>query len=134
MSATLLTISMLTGFFGDMCLQILCNAGFGGKSGWGLNEYFAQHGRVECLFIATGMMGLFYAIYFDLLKLPPNWYYLAVYGIVLDLLFRLLVIFPSLNGYYSHLNYFWSGFWGAVPMLIPLGIYMAIIHIDSNKI
>ncbi len=94
----------------------------GGKTGWGLREYFKQHGSVESLFIAGGMMTLFYIIYLILLGLPPLWYYLAIYGILLDLFFRETMIFPSLQGYYDHLNYFWSAFWGAVPMILPLGI------------
>jgi hypothetical protein len=34
-----------------------------------------------------------------------------------------MMLFPSLKGYYNNLNYFWSGFWGAIPMIIPLFIY-----------
>ena len=30
------------------------------------------------------------------------------------------MIFPSLKGYYSHLNYFWSAVWGAIPLMLPL--------------
>jgi putative flippase GtrA len=117
----LIIIACLAGFIGDYILQILITF-MGGKTGWGLREYFKQHGSVESVFIAGGMMTLFYIIYLILLGLPPLWYYLAIYGILLDLFFRETMIFPSLQGYYEHLNYFWSAFWGAVPMILPLGI------------
>jgi hypothetical protein len=118
MDGKLLAAACLTGFFGDAGLQILTKKfNLGGPSGWGLNPYFALHGSAEALFIAAGMMTLFYVLY--LAVFPANWIYLVVYGILLDLLFRKTMLFSSLTGYYSHLNYFWSGFWGAVPMLIP---------------
>jgi hypothetical protein len=117
----LLTISCLTGFIGDASLQVLTKY-MGGESGWGLTEYFKLHGPVESLFIAGGMMTLFYIIYFVLLELPLNWYYLAIYGVILDWIFRETMLFPSLEGYYKALNYFWSAFWGAVPMIMPYGI------------
>jgi cobalamin biosynthesis protein CobD/CbiB len=98
----------------------------GGETGWGLKEYFRQHGKAESLFIAGGMMTLFYIIYFVILGLPLNWFYLAIYGVVLDWIFRAAMLFPSLKGYYNHLNYFWSGFWGGTPMLMPYGIMLMI--------
>lgn len=119
--ARLLTISCLTGFIGDASLQYLTKY-MGGETGWGLKEYFKQHGPVESLFIAGGMMTLFYIIYFVLLELPLNGCYLAIYGIILDWIFRETMLFPSLEGYYKALNYFWSAFWGAVPMMMPYGI------------
>jgi hypothetical protein len=124
----LIIIACLTGFIGDGILQILINF-MGGKTGWGLREYFKQHGSIESLFIAGGMMTLFYIIYLILLGLPPTGYYLAIYGVLLDLLFRETMIFPSLQGYYDHLNYFWSAFWGAVPMILPLSIMKFVVKI-----
>ena len=119
----LIVISCIAGFVGDALLQFGSNVlKLGGQTGWGLKSYFAQHGSSESVFIAGGMMTLFYVIYLDFLKLPPVWYYLAIYGIILDYIFRITMLFPSLKGYYKHLNYFWSAFWGAVPMLIPLFI------------
>jgi hypothetical protein len=123
--ARLLTISCLTGFAGDAALQYLSTF-MGGETGWGLKEYFRQHGKAESLFIAGGMMTLFYIIYFVILGLPLNWFYLAIYGVVLDWIFRAAMLFPSLKGYYNHLNYFWSGFWGGTPMLMPYGIMLMI--------
>jgi hypothetical protein len=114
----LIVVACLIGFIGDALLQIGCQH-MGGPTGWGLKPYFQQHGSSESLFIAGGMMTLFYIIYFVIMKLPGDWRYLIVYGILLDLIFRQTMLFESLKGYYHHLNYFWSGFWGAVPMLIP---------------
>ena len=114
--ANLIAIACLTGFIGDALLQLGVYTSVGD---WGLKSYFKQHGSAESLFIAGGMMTLFYIIYIYALKLPLKWYYLVVYGIVLDYLFRKTMVFESLKGYYQHLNYFWSAFWGAIPMLIP---------------
>ncbi len=131
-TARLLTISCLTGFFGDAILQLLTRF-MGGETGWGLKTYFHQHGYAESLFIAGGMMTLFYIIYLIIFGLPPVWYLLALYGIILDLIFRVTMIFPSLKEYYIQLNYFWSAFWGAVPMIMPLGIMYG-INIFHNKL
>jgi hypothetical protein len=116
MKLNIISIAILTGFFGDALLQILVHYGIGD---WGLKEYFKQHGRVESMFTAAGMMGIFFVLYVHL-GLPLNLQYLTVYGILLDLLFRKFNIFPSLKGYYKSLNYFWSAVWGVIPMLLPL--------------
>jgi hypothetical protein len=122
---SLISISCLTGFVGDASLQVLSQF-MGGPTGWGLKEYFIQHGSIESLFIAGGMMTLFYVMYFNIFRLPRNLYYLALYGIILDLLFRTFRIFPSLDRYYKALNYFWSAVWGAIPMVLPLLVLMII--------
>lgn len=116
----LVSIATITGLIGDAILQITAPI-FGGPTGWGLNMYFAQHGSYESLFIASGMMALFYIIYIYL-GFSMEYKYLVIYGILLDLIFRQFQIFQSLSGYYKHLNYFWSAFWGAIPMVIPLFI------------
>ena len=115
----LVSTAFLVGFFGDATLQVI-SPRIGGPTGWGLNQYFDQHGKAESLFIAGGMMAFFFMIYLYIFKLPPNYLYLAIFGIILDLLFRQFRIFPSLDGYYSYLNYFWSGFWQAFSMVLPL--------------
>ena len=117
----LLTIACFVGFFGDGILQLLVKKQK--DSGWGLKEYFKEHGSRESMFIAAGMMTIFYSIYIVILNLPIKWYYLAIYGILLDLIFRYTMLFPSLKEYYANLNYFWSGFWGVIPMLIPFWLY-----------
>jgi hypothetical protein len=93
--------------------------GLGGPTGWGLKDYFALHGSTESLFIAGGMMSLFYSLYL-LTGLPVNFRNLALYGIFLDLVFRIFMIFPSLKEYYVFFNYFWSAVWGAIPLCLPL--------------
>lgn len=121
-AGNLIAISTIVGFVGDMTLQVLSKRG----SGWGLKPYFIQHGSAESTFIAGGMLGLFYIIYGvlnALIGLPFNIITMAIYGVLLDLLFRLTGIFPSLKGYYANLNYFWSAVWGALPMMIPVIIY-----------
>jgi hypothetical protein len=116
----IITISCLTGFFGDASLQIATKY-FGFN--WGLKKYFAYHGSGESLCIASGMMTLFYIIYLYILRLSLNYAYLGIYGIILDFIFRKTMAFESLDGYYKALNYFWSAFWGAVPMILPFFIY-----------
>ena len=121
----LVAISSVVGFLGDASLQVLCQH-MGGPTGWGLKEYFQQHGSAESMFIASGMMSLFYIFYLSILlwgKYPITWFGLAVYGIVLDFLFRKTMIFESLKGYYNHLNYFWSAVWGAIPLVLPFAVY-----------
>ena len=121
---SLIAIATIEGFVGDMILQF-ASSKLGG-SGWGLKEYFIQHGSAESTFIAGGMLSLFYVIYAVFSKLtgvPFNVITMAIYGILLDLVFRLSGLFPSLNGYYNYFNYFWSAVWGAIPMIIPVLIY-----------
>ena len=126
----LVSIACIVGFIGDALLQLFTKYfNMGGPTGWGLKEYFIQHGSTESLFVAGGMMSLFYVLYIHVLKLPFSYQGLAVYGILLDLLFRKLEIFQSLSGYYSHLNYFESGLWGAIPMILPYFIFSVLVHI-----
>ena len=118
----LVSTAFMVGFVGDATLQVI-SPRLGGPTGWGLTQYFEQHGKAEALFTAGGMMALFYIIYLYVFKLPPTYLYMIIYGIILDLLFRQFTIFPSLKGYYEYLNYFWSGFWQAFSMVLPLFIY-----------
>jgi hypothetical protein len=116
----IVSIATIVGFFGDMGLQILLAQNLGGPSGWGLKPYFERHGQVESLFTAAGLMGIVYIVYIYMLRLPLNPVYLVLYGIVLDVIFRIFNIFPSLSEYHEHQNYFNSIFWGTtIPLLIP---------------
>jgi hypothetical protein len=117
----LVAIACLTGFAGDATLQTGVKLGLGGPTGWGLKDYFMQHGATESVFIAGGMMSLFYAL-FIASGLPINYKNLAIYGVLLDLVFRKLMIFHSLEGYYEFFNYFWSAVWGIIPLCLPLFI------------
>ena len=123
----LIVISCIAGFVGDALLQFGSNVlKLGGQTGWGLKSYFAQHGSSESVFIAGGMMTVFYIIYLYFLSFPINYVYLAIYGIILDFIFRKTEIFPSLRGYYGYFNYFWSAVWGAIPLILPLLIHAGI--------
>jgi len=119
----IIAIACIVGFIGDFLLQMGSKLGLGGTTGWGLKEYFSQHGGIESLFIAGGMMTIFYVIYIYLLKFKVNYINLAIYGIVLDFIFRKLNVFPSLKGYYNYFNYFWSAVWGAIPLMLPYLIF-----------
>lgn len=119
----IVSIACLVGFVGDMLLQFGSKyLHLGGTTAWGLKPYFKLHGSAESTFIAGGMMALFYVLY-DLARLPMNYTYLAVYGILLDFVFRKTMLFASLKEYYVYFNYFWSAVWGAIPMIIPLLVY-----------
>jgi len=118
-ASNLLIAATFTGFFGDALLQLLVAAGAGGPTGWGLDAYFKHQGRAEAMFTAAGMLAIFFSIYI-LAGFPRTWVYLALFGVVLDLIFRWGNIFPSLEGYYNALNYFWSAVWGIIPMVLPL--------------
>lgn len=121
---SLISIACLTGFIGDALLQLSSKyPAISGPTAWGLNPYFSQHGSMESLFVAGGMMTLFYVIYIDILNLKVTYLGLIIYGIILDYLFRKTMLFPSLKMYYEHLNYFWSAFWGAIPMIIPFLVF-----------
>lgn len=126
-AASLVIFALATGAIGDLLLQVLVNkAGMGGPTGWGLKPYFRQHGSGEAICTAAGMLGLFYALYI-LLKLPLKWWAIALYSIVLDLVFRKFRLFQSLDGYYAHLNYFWSAIWAIIPMLIPFFLWQRFV-------
>ena len=117
----LVAIACMTGFAGDFLLQTGVKMGMGGPTGWGLKDYFRLHGAAESMFTAGGMMSLFYAL-FLMSGIPVNYKTLAVYGVLLDLIFRKLMIFKSLDGYYNYFNYFWSAVWGIIPLCLPLFI------------
>jgi hypothetical protein len=117
LACSLILTAGAVGIAGDALLQLAVGPLRLGN--WGLVPYFAQHGRAESMTIAGGMMALFYALY-ALAGLPWTYACLALYGILLDLLFRWTRIYPSLDPYYRHLGYAASAFWGAIPMMLPL--------------
>jgi len=119
----LISIACIVGMLGDMILQIGANKfHMGREDNWGLKSYFLQHGSLESIFIAGGMMTFFYILYYTI-GIEFTYIRLIIYGIILDYVFRKFRLFPSLDGYYEYFNYFWSGVWGAIPMIIPLMIY-----------
>lgn len=115
----LILIATLVGFFGDMGIQIAIKLGVGGKNGMGLRDYFQQHGKVESLFIAAGIMSFFYSLY-AISGLPFKIEYLAVYSVILDLLFRYLRIFPSLNKFYQNSIPSTLIFGAIIPFVLPI--------------
>ena len=123
MRITITSIALLVGFFGDALIQLIVRfVPISVRGNWGLIEYFAKHGSIESMCIAGGLMAVLYIIYLDVLRLPLNYLFLALFGVVADLAFRWFRIFPTLDDYYAHLNYFWTAFWGAFPMILPLFI------------
>lgn len=116
----LIIVAILTGFIGDILLQIMVKHKMLGADNWGLNSYFVQHGKVESAFIAGGIMGGFYSLY-ALTGLPFKIQYIAIYGLIIDLIYRHLEVFPSLSVYYNNVGYFGTVVVGAViPLVIPL--------------
>jgi len=101
MSERLVTIACLTGFFGDVFLQLAPKfSSLGGPTGWGLDEYFRQHGRVEAMVLAAGLVGMTYIVYL-LTGLPVTVSNMFLYGCLLDVIvFHKWIIFPSLRSYY----------------------------------
>ena len=124
----LIGIACAIGIVGDSLLQLGVANGLGGPTGWGLKDYFKQHGRAESIFIAGGMMVIFFLILIctPWPTRPITFIVLAIYGVLLDLLFREAMIFKSLRGYYEYFNYFWSAVWGAIPLMMPLLIYKCV--------
>jgi hypothetical protein len=119
----LLIIATLTGLFGDILLQTMINNNI---ADWGLKPYFEQHGRAESSIIGAGIMALFYSIY-AMTGLPFKIQYMIIYGLIIDLLFRHLSIFPSLKMYYKKVGYFGTVVVGAIiPLIIPLLIMKSI--------
>jgi hypothetical protein len=115
----LILIATLVGFFGDLGTQIAIKLGVGGEKGLGLKEYFAQHGKVESLFIAAGIMAVFYSVY-ALTNLPFTILYMIIYSIILDLLFRYLRIFPSLDKFYQNSVPSTLIFGAIIPFVLPI--------------
>lgn len=108
--------AFLTGLFGDLALQIITynyNGDFAG-----LKEYFKQHGIFESLMIAAGMM-YFFGFILELLKISPTFKNLAIYGTILDVAFRVLRLYPSLDNYYEALTPLESIIWAIIPLYIP---------------
>ena len=115
------TKAFLVGVGGDLALQFISS-----KRGniAGLKSYFEQHGKMESLFIAGGLM--FGASYFyELSGFQQSNLNLFMYGGALDVAFRYTRAFPSLDGYYGSLNPIQSVFWGGLPFIIANSIGVA---------
>jgi hypothetical protein len=111
---------LLVGGFGDLALQLLLGTGL--LEFYGLKSYFQIHGSVESVCIAAGLMGSFSLLY-EKSGEQKNLINLTLYGVALDLVFRIFRVMPSLEGYYGELNYLWSGIWGAIPFMMVYALY-----------
>ncbi len=109
--------AFIVGFIGDAILQTITYIR-GEKDFAGLKSYFKQHGIFESLIIAGGMMYLF-GILLDFMKIKKTYINLAIYATILDILFRYLRLFPSLDNYYKALNPILSIVWAIIPMFLP---------------
>lgn len=108
------TSCAFTGFLGDLGLQTL------DRGTWGLTEYFQKHGKLDSMFIASGMMSIFGGLFVLSTGRPPTYPEAFLYGGSLDLLFRYLRPMTSLNGYYAALSPPVSFVWGGIPFLMAL--------------
>ena len=106
--------AFVVGVVGDILLQILTKE----SDIAGLRKYFDIHGSIESVTIAGGMMYAFGSMY-ELSGLPLNNMNLALYGGSLDMVFRHLRVFPSLDSYYDALDPVESVIWGVIPMVMP---------------
>lgn len=106
--------SFWIGFFGDLLLQIITI--FRGDFA-GLKNYFEIHGIFESLLIASGIM---YVSTWLFLKtgLKMTFFNLFIFGGLLDVLWRVLNLMPSLKTYYMSLNPLVSFIWGGIPMML----------------
>ena len=119
----LILIAFIVGFIGDLALQVMTQTlRMGGKTGWGLLQYFKLHGRWESATIAGGMLCAFYMT-FMMFNFKLTFLNMSIYGIIIDFAFRSLRIYPSLVGYYNNMSYLWSAVWGAIPMMLPLFVW-----------
>lgn len=111
----MVVLACLTGFVGDFLLQMGADVGYDPGN---LLPYFKQHGRPEALCIGGGLMAICYYLYS--LFLPYNFWYLALYGVLLDIFFRYTMFFDSLRPYYADLSPWWSmSVGGAMPAVLP---------------
>jgi hypothetical protein len=110
----ILIFAALTGFFGDAFLQVLTANG----QSPGLVPYFRQHGSFEALFLASGLMTVFFIVY--QLFFPVDYVYLILFGVGTDLLWRWGNLFPSLEGYYKYYSVFETCVYMAASMVLPV--------------
>lgn len=112
--------AFIIGMIGDFILQIIVKYHPNGDFA-GLKSYFQQHGSFESMFIAGGML-YFFSFLLDVFGIEKNIINLSIYATILDVLFRIFRLFPSLDGYYHALNPFLSIIWSIIPLNLPLFI------------
>lgn len=108
--------ALLVGSVGDLALQ-----GFAYNSEnpnlFGLKTYFDQHGSFESMFTAAGMLAIFTGLY---KAVDPSLMTggLVAYGTILDLAFRYLKLFPSLEDYYKNFSVLSTIIFAIIPFLM----------------
>lgn len=111
------TKCFVVGVVGDACLQLIVKmrGDFAGLRG-----YFEQHGPLESLCIAGGLMFALGWLYMIMAGEPSNLLYLFIFGGLWDVAFRQLNLMPSLqHTYYKALTPVQSFVWGGIPMVLP---------------
>jgi hypothetical protein len=109
--------SILTGMLGDLALQLIVKS-YPNENKFGLRTYFDQHGSLESIFIAGGMMGALFSLYKQIDPTFDN-LGLSLYATGLDILFRNNIqLMPSLKDYYSTLPYYFTIPWAIIPALM----------------
>lgn len=109
--------SFFVGVIGDAILQMIT---YHRGNFAGLRDYFKQHGIMESLMIAGGIM--FVAAYvWNTTWLETTWLNIFIYGGILDIIWRQGNLMPSLrNTYYAALSPVVSFIWGGIPMVMAL--------------
>lgn len=110
--------AFFVGIAGDAALQVIVR-GRGDLAG--LKSYFDKHGPEESLFIAGAIM-YFAVVSYEWTGFEVSNSSLFMYGGLLDIAWRQLRIFPSLDGYYQAMTPVESFIWGGVPLLIANSI------------
>ncbi len=105
--------AFLIGVTGDAALQGLNKYTSKGKD-WGLDTYFAQHGPVESLFIAGGMLVGFELLY-DLIFPTKEYLSLFMLGGIIDVAVRMTMPMESLKDYYEQNHPLYTIFWAGFP-------------------
>jgi len=106
------------GFSGDLALQVLVRLNLLDS---GLAGYFVRHGPFESACIAAGLMYIAAWVYVHQAGDEPREIGRPfVFGCVLDILFRLFRLMPTLDGYYAALTPFVSMVWGGIPMVMAV--------------
>jgi len=97
---------------GDATLQAINRYTKKGEE-WGLDTYFAQHGPIESIFIAGGMVVGFEVLYTAIFG-QKNVVKLFALGAMIDIIFRNTMPMKTLEDYYKKnspiMTIFWAGF------------------------
>ena len=107
--------AFLIGVFGDIGLQLFNKYSEKGKD-WGLDTYFKQHGPIESVFIAGGMLVGFDILY-DFIFPQKEFFQLFLLGGIVDVIFRTTMPMKSLEDYYYQNHPLFTIFWAGFPSM-----------------